>query len=254
MSETVKTTYDKSTKHVNVVVYDNNLSEDGASYAKVTRNTATADNLIADIAESATNRFEQPYLMYAASLFKTAILAKLAAGEAVNLFDLGVLYLTARGGITSESPTTSDIPTLSVGFTPSTTTKEAVADVEISAVQKSDSSPSIASVMDYTTGSTDGTLTAGCAVSVYGQRLKVAGDGSGVWFSPVGEDGSYDETAEGIEVTLLVKNMPSELSFQLPDGVTTGSYYIVVKTAATNGSYVCKTLKTGVSSFTVTMG
>ena len=254
MSDTVKTTFDKAASKINVVVYDNKLKDDGSSYAKVMRNTSIAENLIADIKDSATNRFEEQYLMYAASLFKSAILNKLQAGAAVNLFDLGTLYLTAKGSISSESPTAADIPELSVGFTPSTEAKKAVADVEISVVTTSDTSPSIASVLDYATGETSGTITAGGAVSVYGQRLKVAGDSAGVWFVSADDDGNYDEDGTAYEVTLLAKNMPSELCFALPEELTSGTYYIVVKTAGGSGSYVSQTLKTGVSSFAVTIG
>lgn len=254
MAETVKTSYDKSTKHVNVQVYENPFADDGSSYAKVMRNTSEASNLIADIVEKATSRFDEPQLMYAAGLFKSAILEKLAAGDAVNLFDLGTLYLTARGAITGDSPTAADIPELSVGFTPSSVTKDAVAEVEISVVQKTDATPAIDSVLDYTTGATDGTVTAGGAVSVYGQRLKTGGDGSGVWLVAADEDGSYDDEGESFEAALIVKNLPSELCIVLPDGLAEGgSYYIVVQTAL-SGSYVCKSLKTGVSGFAVTVG
>lgn len=252
-SSTVKTDYEKEPGKVNVVVYENKMRDDGTSYARVMRNTSVAENLIVSITKEATNRFDEPALMYSAGLFKNAILDKLTAGKSVNLFDLGTLYLTAKGSISGDSPTAADIPELSVGFTPSSLTKEAVSGVEISVVQVSDTSPAIDSVVDYATGATDGTLTAGGAVSVLGQRLKVSGDGSGVWFVAADEDGSYNEAGDAVEVTLMVKNLPSELCLVLPDELGAGSYYIVVKTALT-GSYVSKTLKTGVSSFAVTVG
>ena len=253
MAETVKTNYEKSTQYVNVAVYENPFADDGSSYAKVMRNTSEASNLIADIVEKTTNRFDEPLLMYAAGLFKSAILTKLESGDAVNLFDLGTLYLTAHGSITGDSPTATDIPELSVAFTPSSTTKEAVAKVEISVVQKAASTPSIDSVVDYTTGATDGTVTAGGAVSVLGQRLKTAGEGSGVWLVAADEDGSYDDEGESFEAALIIKNLPSELCFVMPDGLSEGgSYYIVVQTAL-SGSHMCKSLKTGVSGFAVTV-
>ena len=43
-----------------------------------------------------------------ATEFKIAMLEKLRAGEVVNLFDLGVMYLTATGSIDAQSPTAAE--------------------------------------------------------------------------------------------------------------------------------------------------
>lgn len=254
--DSVKTDFNDNGKVVNVTLHKNYLKDDDSSFAKVKRNTASAENLIAVIKEMSASKIDEGYLMYCAGLFKKAILEKLRQGEAVNVFDLGTFFLTACGNIKGSVPSASDVPELSVGFTPSELVKAAVKDISVNLAVMEETSPVINTVTDYATGQETHSLTLGSAVSIKGDRLKIAGEPetTGFYFAPEAENGSFD-MENAVRVPLLVKNYPTELSFMLPADLQAGkSYYLVIKTASGKGTRVNKTIRTGVSSFTVTVG
>lgn len=255
-NHTVQTDFSDNGKVVNVTLHKNHLMDDDSSFAKVKRNTANAANLIAVIKEMSSSKIDEGYLMYCAGLFKKAALMKLKQGEAVNIFDLGTIYRTACGSIKGSDPSASDVPEFSVGFTPSDLAKEAVKDITVNVAVKEETHPVINTVTDFATGQETHALTPGSAVSIKGERLRIAGESDtiGFYFAPETENGSYDMT-NAVKVPVLVKNFPTELSFMLPAGLQEGkSYYLVIKTASGKGAKVNKTIRTGVSSFTVTVG
>lgn len=250
---TIKTSFSDNSKKVNVKIHKNFLKDGDFSYAKVSRNTANAENLIAVITESSSTKIDEGYLYYCARLFKEAILKKLKEGSAVNIFDMGTLYLTACGNIEGSNPDSSKIPKFSVDFTPSEEAKLAVQDVEVSETLFSDNSPTINTFTDLFTAKTGTQITHGKSMQINGTKLKVAGEGSGVFFVPSTESGTANEDESSwIKVPLLSRNLPSELQFFLPDELETGkSYFIAIKTFASHGSRTIKTLRQSISSVAV---
>lgn len=97
-----------------------------------------------------------------------------------------------------------------------------------------DGSPEITEITDLSSGFSDGSLSRGKPCRITGSRLKIGGNGSGVWFAPVDADGrtSTDESAwvKSDEASLF-RNKPSELNFFVPDTLEKGSYRIVIRTA-----------------------
>lgn len=249
----IKTSFSDNAKKVNVKIHKNFLKDGDFSYAKVSRNTANAENLIAVITENSSTKIDEGYLYYCAKLFKEAILKKLKEGSAVNIFDIGTLYINACGNIEGRNPDSTKIPKFSVGFTPSEEAKRAVQDVKISETLLSDSSPTINTFTDLFTAKTGTQITRGKSMQINGAKLKVAGEGSGIFFVPATENGAANEDEKTwIKVPLLSRNLPSELQFFLPDELEMGkSYFVAIKTFASHGSKTIKTLRQSISSVAV---
>ena len=245
----IKTSFSDNSKKVNVTIHKNFLKEENCSFAKVSRNTVNAENLIAVIREMSSTRIDEGYLYYCAKLFKEAILKKLKEGAAVNLFDMGTLYLTANGNINGTNPSSVDIPHLSVGFTPSNEAKEAVKNVEINQTFIADTSPIINTFTDLYTTQSGTQITHSKSMQINGSRLKVAGESSGIFFVPVKDDNSMNENeTTWIKVPVISKNLPSELQFFLPEELEIGKkYYIVIRTSSSHGSRLTKKVRIGKS-------
>ena len=175
---------------VNVTIHKNYLKEDNCTYAKVQRTTAGMNNVIATILTH-TKVFDEASLVATVMLFKNAILELLSMGISINLFELGTLYPSAQGNINSSNPNISDIPSLTLGFTPSQEALDAVGKADISMAKIEDTTPQISTVEDLSTHKTDFTMTAGKPIRITGRKLKLAGEAEsvGLFFAP--------QTAEG---------------------------------------------------------
>lgn len=240
---------------VEVSIYKNNVNKDKGSYAKVEREICRIDNVIATIKEKDNVPLDVATLRFAAALYKEAFLKLLRQGYSVDFFELGLMYLTASGSITSSDPRKSDIPQLGIGFTASPEAKAALKKVRVR-IKKNKDSPYITDFFDYKKNEYTTELTAGGIVNIEGMFLKVAGVGSGVWLAPAGENkGEYDAT-KMVSVAAIIHTKPSLLTVQLPDGLESGvKYRFIVRTAiAKNRSRPTKTLRHGVSEDTVTVG
>lgn len=88
-------------------------------------------------------------------------------------------------------------------------------------------------------------------MQVFGRRLLIGGENSGIWFAPaVGSKFVIDESeADWIPVTAkLSVNKPGTLLFPLPKTLERGIYRLVLKTRCpSNLKYVRKELVTTVS-------
>ena len=233
---------------VNVTIHKNYLREGENSYAKVQRTTAGMDNVIATIL-SHTKVFDKASLVATVMLFKEAILELLTQGTAINLFELGTLYPCAQGNIPSSNPNISEIPNLSLGFTPSQEALKAVGKADISMAKAEETLPQISHIEDLATHSTDCTVSAGHAVRITGRRLRIAGDETqvGLYFAQQNDNGKINENeAEWIKTdnSSFFKNTPSYLELFLPDTLESGkSYFIVIRSASGRGKSINKTVK-----------
>lgn len=232
---------------VTVKLQKNQFSKDGAEnfYGKVERYTYSTQNILAVMAESVplvdTGTIASVLNAYANTLLKI-----LRSGNAVKFGELGTFYIAGKGTVDSESGK----PALTVKFSASSALKVAVQDIEISSSEYIAPSGVITSVTDVPTGNMDGTITKGGSVLVEGSSLKIGGEGSGIWFAPITENGqlSADESIWVKSESLLVYNMPSKLLFALPPNLASGKYKIVVRTRyAGRSSYERKYLVEAVS-------
>lgn len=130
MSNTTNIEYEDSEGMGTVTLFANPFEKGNRYFARFDRTTVNIDNLIARIQkkEVGTNAIVAKHL---ASLFKAEILEALSRGEAVNLLDLGTLYITPKGSMKGDTPETATIPGFGVKFTASKITNNAVSSIGI---------------------------------------------------------------------------------------------------------------------------
>lgn len=237
MSNTTVIDYTDSDGTGTVTLVQNPFNKGGKYYAKFDRTTVNIDHLIARIQkkEVGTNAIMAKHF---ASLFKAEILEALSRGEAVNMFDLGTLYITANGAVTGDTPDTAHVPGFQVKFTSSKITNEAVSSLGIKKIVMSDTRAIIGTMTDLFTGEETSQFTAGKAMRIEGTRLKIAGEEGGVFFAPATEkDEPVQDEAQWIKVEKLIRNVSKTLEFFLPEGLEGGTpYCIVLKTNSTKGN------------------
>lgn len=257
MSNTTVIEYEDSDGTGTVTLVENPFERGGKYYAKFDRTTVNIDHLIARIQkkEVGTNAIMAKHM---ASLFKAEILEALSRGEAINLFDLGTLYITTSGTVKGDTPETATIPGFQVKFTSSKVTNEAVSSLGIKKIVIADTSPIIGTMTDLFTGSAGTSFTAGKAIRLEGTRLKVSGELGGIFFAPLDE--AEEPVADEyqwikVEENKTIRNLAKTLEFFLPAELAVGTpYRIVIKTNSTKGNMTKKTYSQTTSSIITIKG
>lgn len=242
MSNTTVIKYEDSDGTGTVTLVANPFENGVKYYAKFDRTTVNIDHLIARIQkkEVGTNAIMAKHM---ASLFKAEILEALSRGEAVNILDLGTLYITTNGKIEGNTPETASIPGFQVKFTSSKLTNDAVSSIGIKKIVMSDTSPIIGTMTDLYSGLVTTEFTAEKAVRIEGSRLKITGDEGGVFFAPATEkeEPVADET-QWIKAEKITRNNSKQIEFFLPQGLVPETpYCIVLKTNSSSGNTTKKT-------------
>ena len=233
MSNTTVINYEDSDGTGTVTLIENPFTTGGKYYARFDRTTVNIDHLIARIQkkEVGTNAIMAKHM---ASLFKAEILEALGRGEAVNVLDLGTLYITSNGIVKGDTPETASIPGFKVKFTCSKLTNDAVTKIGIKKVVMATTSPIIGMMTDLYTGLSERTFTAGKPMRIEGTRLIISGDEGGIFFAPLDEaENPVSDETQWIKVgeNQIIRNLSKILEFFLPDSLFVGtSYRIVLKT------------------------
>lgn len=229
---TINSSFNKAESLVSVTLHRSAFSKNGENYGKVTRNTVTLENLIASIIEE--NRGLDPYMVqHSAVLLQQQILKMLQQGNAVNILDLGFMYIALKGTIKGDKPNAADLPNFAVKFTPSALANEALKTLQVDKVVLADTSPQINVISNTWTGS-ENTVTSGKTCRITGSRLKLGGDLFSVNFHQLNTDGSIDKTKAPVPVdpARITKNTPGILEFYVPEGLfTDASYSIAIETS-----------------------
>ncbi|MBP3742541.1 MAG: DUF4469 domain-containing protein [Treponema sp.] len=235
---------------VNVTMHTLTLSDKPVSYAKVKRNTAFIGNIVSKILEH-NKVLDRETLLYSAGLFRNAILELLGAGKAVDLLEMGILYIKPSSSIDSLNPGIADVPDMTLSFTPSELAVEAVKGVTAGADITTTNEPVLSSLYNIHTKEEGSELSIGHSARITGKRLKIAGEETetGLYLASCSEDGTYDMdsstwTALGMEN--IVDNTNTKILFNIPTSVTAGSYRLILKTAYGSGTRINKTVRTGV--------
>ena len=121
------------TDSVNVTIHASKLAKGSGSYAKVQRNTAYIGNIVERVSKNAVIPGGTETLLYVAGLLRDGILSLLSEGKAVDLLEMGILYLKPQKGMESTNPEISDVPSMTLGFTPSIKAIEAVKNITVGA-------------------------------------------------------------------------------------------------------------------------
>lgn len=224
-------TLENSAHILSVTLRENNFTKDGSYYATVSRNTASFKNILSEIAED--NKGVDPYMLqFAAILLQKKMLKMLEQGKAVNVLDLGTLYIAMR----CKAKGKSEVPekgNFYVKFAPTELANKAIASLSVDKVVYADGSPEIISVTDLSNNEPH-SVTSGKPCRVTGGRLKVGGENGGIWFMPVDEDGKRtDDESKWVQVerSALFRNKPSELNFFAPKTLTSGRYRMLLRTS-----------------------
>lgn len=247
------------TDQVNVTIHATALPGKSASYAKVKRNTAYVGNIIDKVLEKEKNLTRET-LLYAAGAFRNGITDLLKIGKSVDVLELGTLYIKPVSGMEKSNPSITEIPELTLAFTPSELALSSIKDVVIGSNVTESKLPVIEKLFDVHTASTSDVLTSGHSAKIYGKRLKIAGnedkDDFGVFFASCDENGKYeDEYSKWIRISpsSIIDNSSSCLMFELPESVAQGKYRIIVQTAYGSGTRVNKTVRKTVYANIVTV-
>lgn len=233
-----------------------NPFDDSTYYGRVPRKTVDIDNIVSEI--SADYPSLDPYvIIHSAELLKEQILKFLKEGKAVNVLELGTIYISAKGTIGKANPQVTDLPSLTLKFLPSKSALASLDCLNAESFMISDPSPQITKIVSLKDGSEEGVLHAGYPARLTGSKLKVAGTGSGIFLVPPASDGSPDTDEDSwiaVDTSYLPRNTARTLEFYLPQTVTTGSsYFIAVRTAYISATEQRKEPVTGYSTETVTV-
>ena len=239
------------TDNVNVSFHQSSLAAD-SSYARIQRNTACMGNVVSKILET-NSILDRETLLYAGGLFRNAYISLLKNGKAVDILELGTMYIKAKSGIDTATPSITDVPELTVAFTPSSLATQAVKDLTAGADITCEIKPVIEGFFNLTANSSSYNISSGDTVRLTGDRLKISGSdtAAGIYLIPCDSEGIYKEDGSDwirIDSGRIIDNKPSVLAFNLPDTLASGSYRIGVRTCFGSGNgATLKTPRTGIS-------
>lgn len=227
-------------------------TEENSFVGRVSRNTITLENLIASI--SKRNEGISPFMIqHVANLLGEEVLTACQNGKAVSVLGLGTMYISVDGSVTGENPGESSIQGFKLNFTPSTRAQAAVESIRVDKVILADSNPVIDRIINKFDQNEERRLMVGKGVRITGEKLKLLGEASGIWFAPVDEDGSAVKDEDlwvKVSENTLSFNNPKSLEFYVPDSLKQDTYRIVLRTRYCSGS---KELKNPVMAISKTV-
>ena len=219
----------------------NNAFNEENYVCRVPRDTVSMNGIVSDIV-AGTPSLDAYVIMHSAELIKSKIIELLKEGRAVDVLELGTMYLKPQGTVTRNNPQVTDLPSLGLSFTPSTEAKEAIAEVSGISFMINDSSPEIQTIVNLSTQE-EGVLIPSTPIKVSGAKMKLAIDDSGayetdngIYLVPLDSDGNPDPdraTWQNIDASGVYTNYAKKLEFWLPSSgflVTGNEYYIAIET------------------------
>lgn len=238
MVEEIKTTFNDKDGNGGLTLYANPFDMGKKFYGRFERDLLSMENIVSRVQQRNPGA-DEIIINTSVSYIKREILAALMEGKAVNLLDLGELYIAASGSVASDSASDISELSLTVKFSPSPVLRDAVGNVSIGKVVFSNTAPSINKIFNWFTGKESNELTEGKSVILQGSRLKIGKEDSGLFLAPVDGKGDVsDEESSWIDCTSLVRqNTPKKIDFYLPSEAASGSRYrIVIKSNYVNGT------------------
>ena len=210
-------TLENSSSLVSITLKENKLKKDGTYYATVTRNKASFRNILSEIAEE--NKGIDPFILqYCAILLQKKILKFLEQGKAVNILDLGTMYIAME--VSAKSKT--EVPQngkFKVRFSPTKLTNSSLQKLSIDKIVYNDKSPEIDSVTDISTEE-ENVLSLGAPAKITGANLKLGSEESGIYFAAISSDEKLEDSSTWtrIDDSKVFRNKPAELNFFVPTG------------------------------------
>jgi len=232
MSKTVFSTFNKSDNVLSVSLISSNFTKNGEMIGKVSRNTATLENMISDIIDE--NRGIDPYMInHSAILLQQQIIKNLKAGKAVNVLDLGILYIGIKGTIKGKTPDEAVISDFDIRFTPSSLAQDTVKDLQVDKFVLSDSNPHISSVINGLSKQAN-ILTPNILCCITGSRLKLGGDTYSISLVPLDEDGNESKLLPPVVISSdrIYSNTSKCVEFFVPKDIDANQKYVIKVTTS----------------------
>ena len=233
MSETLQTSFNDVAAQGKIVLFKNYLEKGNSYYGRFGRKTVNTRTLIARIQarKAGTNELNVQEI---AGFLKEEILTALRNGEAVNVMDLGTMFISIKGKYDGSGFVTKDgSKPLQVRFTPSKLTQETIANIRVTDISTADEGMKIRSVIDRFTGGEDGAVSIGKEVLLKGVLLRLSDtDGCGVFFCPVdADDNPVRDKSQWVKGSAITENTSGRLGVYVPEELEEGrSYRMLVRT------------------------
>ncbi len=229
MSETLQTSFNDVEAQGKIVLFKNHLGKGNSYYGRFDRKTVSTRTLIARIQarKAGTNELNVQEI---AGFLKEEILTALRNGEAVNVMDLGTMFISAKGKYDGSGFVTKDgSKPLQVKFTPSRLTQESVGNIQVTDIRTADEGMRIRSVTDRFTGVEDGAASIGKELLLKGVLLRLSDtDGCGVFFCPVGaDDNPATDKSLWVKASVITENTSGRLGVYVPEELEEGRRYRV---------------------------
>ncbi len=243
-------------ENVNVTMHRTVLNEKDVVYAKVHRETAFIGNII-DKARVDNKVLDRDTLLFASGLLKKGILALLSEGKAVDVLNLGVLYLKPSG--TVEGGIIGNVPEMTLSFTPSEEAIGIVKGVTVAGDVTKSSEPVVLYLFDMHKEEQTDSISKGYTLKIKGDNLKIGGDeaSSGLFFAPCDATGKKDEDRTNwvhIRPSPSMENTAKTVCVNVPSDMKDGTYRLIVRTAFGSGKRVAKNIREGEYKNIVTVG
>ena len=231
-----------------IALHTNPFSSEKKNYiGSIPRDTLTLSNLAARVKDG-DRGLDEYTVLKSAGLLKKECLGAIRRGQAVNLLGLCTMFIAPEGTVDGTNPSAALSQKLALHFSPTAEARDAVSGLKITKVIVNDGQPQIDGMLRLPGEEISNTFTAGKAIRLTGTRLKVAGEGSGLYLCPADENGTISEDkSDWIQIpeSQFARNKPGKLEFFIPDDVSEGNYRIKLRTFFCSGK---KDLKSAIST------
>jgi hypothetical protein len=215
----------------------------------VTKKSLTEDDLIA-IAVSRRTDLNANTLKACMNILKEIAMEEVVNGSSVR-FGLSFYQLGVEGVFIGDNAAwDSSQHNLIINSVPVADLRQALKTTAVSVRGMASSGTFINSVTDVTTKQVNSRLTPGGGANVTGNRIKIAGDASGIGLSLINQ--ATNEVIS-IPMTSLLANEPSKLSFVVPANLPAGDYKLSVGTQFSNSLTLLKEVRTFVFDYVLSV-
>ena len=211
---------------LNVMVYKNNLTKDGTNFIRVQSKLANVKMVLAQVEEDNPNA-NLAEIKKSLEIYNNAAIKLLKKGYSVKILDLGVLKITHHGSIKSKEEA-ANITDFTAEFDVDKSVLDAVKGLEVDAVLEFDNSAHLTEIADLRRKVSDGKITKGAPMAVYGIKLKVDENADEIYFVPQDEnEENLLDKEQWIKLSMgdLFRNKPTELNIIVPQALTAGEKY-----------------------------
>ena len=231
-----------------IALHTNPFSSEKKNYiGSIPRDTLTISNLAARVKDG-DRGLDEYTVLKSAGLLKKECLGAIRRGQAVNLLGLCTMFIAPEGTVDGTNPSAALSQKLALHFSPTAEARDAVSGLKITKVIVNDGQPQIDGMLRLPGEEISNTFTAGKAIRLTGTRLKVSGEGSGLYLCPADENGTISEDkSDWIQIpeSQFACNRSRQLEFFIPDDIAEGSYRIKLRTFFCSGK---KDLKSAIST------